>query len=418
MSESDVNVLISIEEMSCLEKVYIVAAKRTAVGSFLGSLKNVSASELGAVLVRNIIKDTGINPANVDEVIVGNILPAGQGQGIARQVAVKGGIPFEVPSYSINIACGSGMKAVMNAAVSMKAGYNNLVFAGGVESMSNAPYLLPASLRNGNKMGDMKTIDHMIYDALTDAFDGIHMGVTAENIAAKYEISREKQDAFAAESQRKAIAAVDAGHFKDEIVPVNVKVGKEEVIFDTDEYPNRKTNCEKLSKLKPAFKKDGSVTAGNASGINDGGSMMLVASEEAVSKYNLTPLAEIVGIGQGGVDPKVMGLGPTPAIRAALKDAGLKLQDMDLLELNEAFAAQALGVIHELSVEHGMSEEEIICKTNVNGGAIALGHPVGASGNRIMVTLLHEMIKRKVEYGLASLCIGGGMGTAVILKRV
>jgi acetyl-CoA C-acetyltransferase len=405
-------------EMVKMEKVFIVSAKRTPVGSFLGSLKNTSASELGAVLVKNILEETSINPAEVDEVIVGNILPAGQGQGVARQVAIKGGLPIEVPAYSLNIACGSGMKAVMNAAISMRAGYNNLVIAGGVESMSGAPYLLPASLRSGYKMGDMKTIDHMIYDALTDAFDGIHMGVTAENIAAKYEISREKQDAFAAESQRRAIAAVDAGQFKDEIVPVKVKIGKEEVIFDTDEYPNRKTNLEKLSKLKPAFKKDGSVTAGNASGLNDGGSMMLIASEEAVKKYNLTPLAEIVGIGQGGVDPKVMGLGPTPAVRAALKDAGLKLQDINLLELNEAFAAQALGVVHELSVEHDMPEEEILSRTNVNGGAIALGHPVGASGNRIMVTLLHEMLKRKVEYGLASLCIGGGMGTAVILKRV
>jgi acetyl-CoA C-acetyltransferase len=401
-----------------VEKVFIVSAKRTPVGSFLGSLKSISASELGAGLIKNIIEETKINPADVDEVIVGNVLPAGQGQGVARQVAVKGGIPFEVPAYSLNIVCGSGMKAVINATISMRAGYNNLVFAGGVESMSNAPYLLPASLRTGNKMGDMKTVDHMIYDALTDAFDGIHMGITAENIAAKYEISREKQDLFAAESQKKAIEAVDAGKFKDEIVPLKVKIGREEVLFDTDEYPNKKTNFEKLSNLRPAFKKDGSVTAGNASGINDGGSMMLIASEEAVKKYNLTPLAEVVGIGQGGVDPKVMGLGPTPAVRAALKDAGLKLQDIDLFELNEAFAAQALGVVHELSLEHGMSEEDILSKSNVNGGAIAIGHPVGASGNRIMVTLLHEMLKRKVEYGLATLCIGGGMGTAVVLKRV
>lgn len=401
-----------------MEKVYIVSAKRTAIGSFLGSLKNVPASELGAELIKNMIEEAKINPADVDEVIVGNILPAAQGQGVARQVAIKGGIPVEVPAYSLNIACGSGMKAVMNAAISMRAGYSNIVFAGGVESMSGSPYLLPASLRSGYKMGEIKTIDHMIHDALTDAFYGIHMGVTAENIASKYDISRERQDQFAIESQRKAIAAVDSGRFKDEIVPLKVKLGKEEVIFDTDEYPNRKTNLEKLSNLKPAFIKDGTVTAGNASGINDGGSMMLLASEEAIKKYNLTPLAEVVGIGQGGVDPKVMGLGPTPAVRAALKDAGLKLQDIDLMELNEAFAAQALGVVHELSLEHGMSEEEILSKANVNGGAIALGHPVGASGNRIMVTLLHEMLKRKVQYGLATLCIGGGMGTAVILKRV
>lgn len=401
-----------------MKKVYVVGAKRTAIGSFLGTLKNTPPSELGAVLVRNIIEETKIEPSSVDEVIVGNILPAGQGQGIARQIAVKAGIPYEVPACGINIACGSGMKAVMNALTSIRAGYANLVFAGGVESMSSAPYLLPASLRSGYKMGEMKTVDHMIYDALTDAFDGIHMGITAENVAEKYGISREDQDLFAEKSQLKALAAMDSGRFKDEIVPFRARAGKEEILFETDEYPNRKTNYEKLSKLKPAFKKDGTVTAGNASGINDGGSMMLIASEEAVEKHNLVPLAEIVGIGQGGVDPKFMGLGPTPAVRNALKDAALKLQDMELIELNEAFAAQSLGVIHELSLEHKMCKEDILARTNVNGGAIALGHPVGASGNRIIVTLLNEMLKRKALYGLASLCIGGGMGTAVVLKRI
>lgn len=401
-----------------MKKVFIVNAKRTPIGNFLGALKNISASELGAVLVKQIIKETGIEPAEVDEVIIGNVLSASQGQGVARQVAVKGGLPFEVPSYSLNMLCGSGMKAVMNAVTSIRSGYNNLVLAGGVESMSGAPYLMPAVLRSGCKSGDMKMIDHMTYDALTDAFDGIHMGITAENIAEKYDISRERQDAFAIESQRKAIAAVDSGRFKDEIVPLKVKIGKEEVLFGTDEYPNRKTSIEKLAKLRPAFKIDGSVTAGNASGINDCGSMILIASEEAVIKYKLKPLVEIVGIGQSGVDPKVMGLGPTPAIRKALKDAYLKLQDIDIVDLNEAFAAQSLGVIHELSQEHGMQEAEIIEKTNINGGAIALGHPVGASGNRIIVSLTHEMIKTSANYGLASLCIGGGMGTAVVLKRV
>jgi acetyl-CoA C-acetyltransferase len=401
-----------------MKKVFIVNAKRTAIGGFLGSLKNTSASELGAVIVKRIIEETGVEPSEVDEIIVGNVLSAGQGQGVGRQVAVKGGVPFEVPSYSLNMLCGSGMKAVMNAVTSIRAGYHNLVFAGGVESMSGSPYLMPSSIRSGCKSGDVKMVDHMLYDALTDAFNGIHMGITAENIALKYGISRERQDAFAIESQRKAIAAVDSGRFKDEIVPVKVKIGKEEVLFGTDEYPNRKTTIQKLSTLKPAFKKEGSVTAGNSSGINDCGSMMLIASEEAVIKYKFKPLAEIIGIGQGGVDPKVMGLGPTPAIRMALKDAELSLKDMDIIELNEAFAAQSLGVIHELSEEHGMFEEEILKKTNVNGGAIALGHPVGASGNRIIVTLTHEMIKRKSKYGLASLCIGGGMGTAVVLKRV
>lgn len=401
-----------------MNKVFVVNAKRTAIGSFLGSLKNTSASELGAVIVKQIIKESGIEPTALDEVIVGNVLSAGQGQGVARQVAIKGGVPFEVPAYGINMVCGSGMKTVMNAVMSIRAGYSNLVLAGGVDSMSSAPYLMPASLRSGYKMGEIKTLDHMLYDALTDAFDGVHMGITAENIAAKYGITREMQDAFSMESQKKAIAAVDSGRFKEEIVPVKVKIGKEEVLFETDEFPNRRTSLEKLSALRPAFKKDGSVTAGNSSGLNDGGSMMLIASEEALIKYNLKPLAEIVDIGQGGVDPLLMGLGPTPAIRMALKNAALKLQDIDILELNEAFAAQSLGVIHELSIEHDMSKEEILHKTNINGGAIALGHPVGASGNRILVTLTHEMIKRKANYGLASLCIGGGMGTAVVLKRV
>jgi acetyl-CoA C-acetyltransferase len=401
-----------------MRKAFIVSAKRTPIGSFLGALKNTSASELGAILVKNILEETDIDPSVIDELIVGNILPAGQGQGVARQVAVKGGLPFEVPAYSLNIACGSGMKAVMNAVTSIKAGYSNLILAGGVESMSGAPYIMPAIIRNGHKMGEMKAVDHMIYDALTDAFDGIHMGITAENIVDKYSISREQQDIFAAESQKKAIAAVDSGKFKNEIVPLKVKLGRDEFIFDTDEYPNRKTNFEKLSSLKPAFKKGGSVTAGNSSGINDGGSMMLIASEEAVEKYGLKPLVEIIGFGQGGVDPKVMGLGPTPAVRMALKDCQLKLEDINILEINEAFAAQSLGVIHELSLEHGIAEVDLLNKTNPNGGAIALGHPVGASGNRIMVTLLYEMLRTQAQYGLATLCIGGGMGTAIVLKRV
>lgn len=401
-----------------MKKVFIVCAKRTPIGSFLGYLKNTSASELGAVLVKNIIEESKIDPKDLDEIIVGNILPAGQGQGVARQVSLKGGVPIEVPAYSINIACGSGMKAVMNALVSIRAGYSNLVIAGGVESMSNAPHLLPSATRTGIKMGEIKVVDHMIYDALTDAGTGVHMGITAENIASKYGISREEQDEYAIESQKKAIDAVDNGRFVNEIVPVKVMVGREEVIFDTDEYPNRKTNLEKLSKLRPAFKKDGTVTAGNASGLNDGGSMMLIASEDAIQQYNLTPLAEIIGIGQGGVEPDVMGLGPTPAVREALKDASLKLSEMDIIELNEAFAAQTLGVIHELSLEHDMTKEEIKNRVNPNGGAIALGHPVGASGNRIMVTLLHEMLHSKAQYGLATLCIGGGMGTAIVLKRV
>lgn len=401
-----------------MKKVFIVSAKRTPIGSFLGSLKNTSASELGAVLVKSILEETKINPSDIDEVIVGNILPAGQGQGVARQVALKGGIPIEVPAYSLNIACGSGMKAVMNALVSIRAGYSDLVIAGGVESMSNAPHLLPSSVRNGYKMGEIKMLDHMIYDALTDAGTGLHMGVTAENIAEKYNITREEQDEYAIESQNRAIKAVDSKQFVDEIVPVKVMLGREEALFDTDEYPNRKTNLEKLSKLRPAFKKDGTVTAGNASGLNDGGSMMLIASEDAVEKYKLTPLCEVIGIGQGGVEPMLMGLGPTPAVSNALRDADLSLNEMDIIELNEAFAAQTLGVIHELCEEHNIAKDELMKKINPNGGAIALGHPVGASGNRIMVTLVHELLKANAKYGLATLCIGGGMGTAIILKNV
>ena len=398
-------------------KVYIVSAKRTAVGSFLGTLSNLKASEFGGEVIQAILEETKIPAAEVDEVIVGNILSAGHGQGLGRQIALKGGCPETVCAHTINMLCGSGMKAVMNATLAIEAGYADVVIAGGVESMSGAPYLLPNTARSGTKMGDFKVTDHMIYDALTDGMYGIHMGVTAENIAEKYNITREEQDAFAIKSQEKAIQAIDNKKFADEIVPVTVKTRKESFVFDTDEYPNRKTSLEKLGTLRPAFIKDGTVTAGNASGINDGASFVMVVSEAALDKYNLKPLAEIVGIGQGGVDPRVMGLGPTPAIRVALKCAELELKDMDLLELNEAFAAQALGVVHEICEEHGVSKEELMEKTNVNGGAIALGHPVGASGNRIIVSLIHEMQKRDATYGLASLCIGGGMGTAIILKK-
>lgn len=401
-----------------MSKVYLVSAKRTAIGSHLGSLKNVSAPDMAAACIKAVIEETKIDPSMLDEVIIGNILPAGQKQGVGRQSAIKGGVPVSVPAYSINIACGSGMKAVMLASTSIKAGLANMIIAGGTESMSQSPYLLNYNVRSGVKMGAMNMEDHMLVDALWDAFDGSHMGVTAENIVAKYGFTRQQQDEFAISSQNKAIAAIDAGKFKDEIVPIEVKAGKEMVVFDTDEYPNRKTSLEKLSGLRPAFKKDGSVTAGNASGINDGASVMLIASEKAVQDYGLKPMAEIVGFGQGGVEPSIMGLGPTPAIRMALNHAGLKLSEMDLIELNEAFAAQSLGVIKEISEEHGVSTDEIISKCNVNGGAIALGHPVGASGNRIMTTLVYEMKKRNAQYGLASLCIGGGMGTAVILKNI
>lgn len=400
-----------------MSKVFIAAAKRTPVGSFQGALKSLTPADMAAVLVKAILEETKLPKEAVDEVIVGNILPAGQGQGIARQVAIKGGLPIETPAYSINIACGSGMKAVMNASAAIKSGYADLIIAGGTESMSNAPYILPKEIRGGIKMGEFSVKDHMLHDALTDAFTGIHMGITAENIAEKYNISREMQDLFAFESQRKAIEAQENGRFKEEIIPIEAKVGRENILVTEDEYINRKTTLEKLSTLRPAFKKDGTVTAGNASGINDGASIMLIASERALEKYNLTPLVELIGIGQGGVAPELMGLGPTPAIKKALEDAGLTLKDMNLIELNEAFAAQSLGVIKELCAEYNISEDELKKIINVNGGAIALGHPVGASGNRIMVTLIYEMIRRKSLYGAATLCIGGGMGTAVVLKN-
>ena len=380
-----------------MSRVVIAAARRTAIGSFLGSLSGTGAADMGAEVVKAVLKDAGLKPEQVDELICGNILSAGLGQGIGRQVAVKAGIPVEVCAYSLNMLCGSGMKAVLSAASAIKAGEADVVVAGGVEAMSSAPYLLPKDTRKGIKMGGIAVEDHMIKDALTDAFDNIHMGITAENIAEKYGITREQQDAFAYASQQKAIKAVT---------------------FTRDEYPNRGTSPEKLAKLRPAFKKDGSVTAGNASGINDGASFVVLVSEDAVKKYQLSPIAEILGLGQGGVEPGLMGMGPVPAIRKALKNAGKKLQDMELIELNEAFAAQSLGVVHELSAEHGMTEDEIKEKTNIFGGAIALGHPVGASGNRILVSLLYGLKRTGRKLGLASLCIGGGMGTAVVVKLV
>ena len=398
------------------KKVFIVAAKRTPIGKFMGSLSNFTSGELGALVIENILKETGIKPEQIDEVIGGNILSAGQKQGVIRQAAIKAGIPPEVPAYSINMVCGSGMKSVMNAFTDIKMGEADIVLAGGTENMSKAGFILSGDIRNGCKMGNLQALDHMVYDGLTDAFKDYHMGITAENIAEKYNISREEQDNFAYNSQQKAIKAVDAGAFAKEIVPVSIVTKKETIVFDTDEYPNRASTPEKLAALKPAFKKEGTVTAGNASGVNDGASFVLLASEEKVKELGLKPLAEVIAIGQGGVEPAVMGLGPGPAIRKALQKANMKLTDMELIELNEAFAAQSLGVIHELIEEHGVSKEWIAERTNINGGAIALGHPIGASGNRIIVTLIYEMITHNKKYGLASLCIGGGMGTAMIVK--
>jgi len=400
-----------------MEKVYIIAAKRTAIGKMLGSLTGVSPADLATVVIKNILEETRLDPSLIDEVIVGNILMAGQKQGIARQASINAGIPDSVPAYGVNMICGSGMKSIINGYESILCGHARIILAGGVENMSSAGFVLQG-VREGIKMGDFKAVDHMVTDGLTDAFGNYHMGITAENIAEKYNITREEQDAFAFASQQKAVSAIDGGRFKDEIVPVQIKRKKELVDFDTDEYPNRNTTLEKMATLRPAFKKDGTVTAGNSSGINDGASFVLLASEQAVNELGINPMAQIIATGQGGVDPAYMGMGPVPAVDKALKRAGMTLSQMDLVELNEAFAAQSLGVMHELQQQHGVDREWFNAHCNVNGGAIALGHPIGASGNRITVTLLYEMKKRGSTYGLASLCIGGGMGTALILRNL
>jgi len=401
-----------------MSRVFIVAAKRTAIGSFLGGLSTLHPSVYGSEVVKNILEETKIPKEKIDEVVVGNILPAGLGQGVARQVSLGAGIPVSVPAYGINMVCGSGMKTIMIAYTSIKAGFHNMVLVGGIESMSMAPNIIPGRVRQGYKMGGFTVTDHMIADALTDPFDNVHMGITAENIVDQFNLTREEQDEFSFNSQAKAIKAVDEGRFKDEIVPVEVKTRRETITFDTDEYPNRRTTLEKLGTLRAAFKKGGSVTAGNASGINDGAAYLMLASEEAVEKYNLTPLVEIVGVDQAGIDPKVMGLAPVDAVKNVLNRTNLTLNDIELLELNEAFAAQSIGVVKELSEDLNIPYNSIIERTNVNGGAIALGHPVGASGARIVVTLIHEMKKRNNKLGLASLCIGGGMGTAIIVKNI
>ena len=401
-----------------MSEVYIVDAKRTAIGSFMGSLKDFKSSDLASVVLKSIIESTGIDSKDIDEVILGHVLNAGQGQGPARQASINAGIDISVPAYSLNMVCGSGMKAVMNGFAGIKAGMAHLVISGGMESMSQSPFLLPHTMRSGRKMGNFETQDHMMVDALIDAFDGNHMGITAENIADKYSISRERQDEFAIASQEKAIKAVDSNRFEEEIVPVMIKTRQGEFTFHKDEYPNRKTTLDILAGLRSAFKKEGSVSAGNASGLNDGASAVLLADQSMLDKYKLKPLVRIVAVGQGGVDPKIMGLGPSAAIKHVLDKSGMELKDMDLLELNEAFAAQGLGVMHELRESYGVDGAWFDERTNVNGGAIALGHPLGASGNRILVTLIHELIKQNKRYGLASLCIGGGMGTAIIVENM
>ena len=388
--------------------VVILSGCRTAIGSFGGSLKDVSAVELGRIVVVEAVRRAGAKPEDVDEVILGCILQAGLGMNPARQAAIKAGLPQSVPAHTVNKVCGSGLKAVMLGAQAIKADDAALVVAGGTESMSGAPYLVPGA-RWGQRLGHGEVVDHMIHEGLTDAFSDIHMGITAENVVARYGLSREAQDAFAAQSQKRATEAIAAGRFKDEIVAVPIAQRKgEPKLFETDEYPRAGTTAELLGKLKPAFKNDGSVTAGNASGINDGAAALVVASTDKAKELGASPLARIVSYASVGVDPSLMGIGPVPAVRKALDKAGLSVADIDLFELNEAFASQSLAVVSDLGVDPS--------RVNVNGGAIALGHPIGASGARILVTLLYAMKARGARLGVASLCIGGGQGVAVIVE--
>ena len=417
-----------------MKELYVVNCCRTAIGSFGGSLKNTPAVDMGAIVVKEALKRANVAPENVDELMFGCILTAGQGQNPARQVSVKAGIPYSVPAYTVGMVCGSGMKSVIEGARSILAGDSDIVVCGGTENMSAAPYTLPDE-RWGARMSDKKVVDEMIKDGLWDAFNNYHMGTTAENINDIWGITRREQDEFAAASQQKACAARDSGRFDDEIVPVPVKVKKEIVEFKRDEYPKEGVTADSIAKLRGAFpvgpespnpvvvntfeptgiqdaedKGTPRVTAANASGINDGAAAIVLASGEAVEKYGLKPMVKLIGWGQGGVDPKIMGVGPVVASRAAMAKAGVSIEDIDLVEANEAFAAQSIAVARELHFD--------MSKVNVNGGAIALGHPVGASGARIIVTLLHEMQKRpEAKKGLATLCIGGGMGTAVVFEK-
>jgi len=392
-----------------MQEVVIVAATRTAIGSFQGALATVSAVDLGAAVIRQLLEQTGLDPALVDEVIFGQVLTAGAGQNPARQTAIKAGLPHAVPALTLNKVCGSGLKALHLGAQAIRCGDAEVIIAGGQENMSLSNYVMPGA-RTGLRMGHAKVIDTMISDGLWDAFNDYHMGITAENLVDKYAISREAQDAFAAASQQKAVAAIEAGRFVNEITPILIPSRKgEPVAFATDEQPRAGTTAESLAKLKPAFKKDGSVTAGNASSLNDGAAAVLLMSAAKAKALGLPVLAKIAAYANAGVDPAIMGIGPVSATQRCLAKAGWQLSELDLIEANEAFAAQALAVGKELDWDAS--------KVNVNGGAIALGHPIGASGCRVLVSLLHEMLKRDAKKGLATLCIGGGQGVALALER-
>jgi acetyl-CoA C-acetyltransferase len=392
-----------------MSNAVIVAAARTAIGKFGGSLAKVPASELGAIVIKEVLARAGVKPDQVDEVIMGQVLTAGVGQNPARQAVIKAGLPVTVPAMTINKVCGSGLKAVMLAAQAIRDGDSEIIIAGGQENMSLAPHVLNGS-RDGQRMGDWKMVDSMIVDGLWDVYNQYHMGITAENVARQYGVSRADQDALALASQQKAAAAQDAGRFKDEIVPFSIAQKKgDPIVFSADEFINRKTSAEVLAGLRPAFDKAGGVTAGNASGLNDGAAGVVLMSAKRADQLGLTPLARIASYASAGLDPATMGMGPVPASRRALERAGWKPADLDLLEINEAFAAQACAVHNEMGWD--------LSKVNVNGGAIAIGHPIGASGCRILVTLLHEMQRRNAHKGIASLCIGGGMGVALTVER-
>ncbi|MBV7555347.1 acetyl-CoA C-acetyltransferase [Pseudomonas sp. PDM28] len=392
-----------------MQEVVIVAATRTAIGSFQGSLANVSAVDLGAAVIRQLLAQTGLDPAEVDEVIMGQVLTAGAGQNPARQAAIKAGLPFAVPAMTLNKVCGSGLKALHLGAQAIRCGDAEVIIAGGQENMSLANYVMPGA-RTGLRMGHAQIVDTMISDGLWDAFNDYHMGITAENLAEKYSLTREQQDAFAAASQQKAVAAIEAGRFVDEITPILIPQRKGDPLsFATDEQPRAGTTAESLGKLKAAFKKDGSVTAGNASSLNDGAAAVILMSAEKAKALGLPVLAKIAAYANAGVDPAIMGIGPVSATRRCLDKAGWNIDQLDLVEANEAFAAQSLAVAKDLEWD--------LDKVNVNGGAIALGHPIGASGCRVLVTLLHEMLKRDAKKGLATLCIGGGQGVALALER-
>ncbi|MEJ7138591.1 acetyl-CoA C-acetyltransferase [Amphibiibacter pelophylacis] len=392
-----------------MSSIVIVAAARTAVGKFGGSLAKIPAAELGATVLKGLLQRSGLSPEQIDEVILGQVLTAGCGQNPARQAVIKGGLSQHTPAMTINKVCGSGLKAVMLATQAIRDGDSEIVIAGGQENMSASPHVLPGS-RDGQRMGNWSMVDTMINDGLWDVYNQYHMGITAENVAKKYGITREQQDALALASQQKAAAAQDAGRFKDEIVDVLIPQRKgDPLVFNADEFINRKTTADVLAGLRPAFDKSGSVTAGNASGINDGAAAVMLMSEAKASALGLTPLARIASYASAGLDPAIMGMGPVPAAQKALQRAGWKAADLDLLEINEAFAAQACAVHNEMGWD--------LDKVNVNGGAIAIGHPIGASGCRILVTLLHEMQRRNAKKGIASLCIGGGMGVALTVER-